>query len=244
MRFNSLLFASLAFAASTFASPHPVNTPTPAPATSPPTTSPPTTSPPAKPATPQVDPNTSCALSAGPAFTKTKEGLDAYMVCIKFMIGSIINDDPTHSQLIKASKWQLGQVRAKAADAHKANDDDPKWIRQDYFAAKLAFLDFEVDVTEEILNQGLPKYPWLGKALNWAQAKWNDMKGWWNKVWGSGAKGGKPGVPKKSATTAAAPSEKEAKQGNELLKMLSEKMEKAENHLKEMSSYELTRCEL
>jgi len=118
----------------------------------------------------------SVCQTAHQGYNKTRDAFAAFRNLELYILGSIINDDPTHSELQQAAKWAITQVPPLIAAAKALNDPDPKWERKEFISAKLAFLKFEMKYAQKLLNKGIPKMPWMGKAFNWAGAVWGKLR--------------------------------------------------------------------
>jgi len=160
MRFTTLIIAALATASSLLASP-----------------------------APRAEIAAECQASSSPAFDPTKTAFASFKNAELYMLGSIINDDPTHTELEEAAKWQLGQVKTQISKAQVSNNADSNWARKTWFKVKLGWLNLEIDIAETMLAAELPKFPWLGKLYQWGSKKWAAFKDAWKKFWH--IKGGK-----------------------------------------------------
>jgi hypothetical protein len=128
-------------------------------------------------------PNAACQSSASPAYDVTRQAFEGMKSARLYMLGAIINADPTHAELQEAAKWQLGQVRELMTKAYDANAKDSSFARREWFKIKLGWLKFEVSVAEGILAVGLPSLPWLGKLYEWSKKMLDDLKSAWKKFW-------------------------------------------------------------
>jgi len=214
----------------------------------------------------------SCSLNDSPAYAATKAAYDGFKNARMYLLGSIVNDEPTHSQLQAAAKWQLGEVQKAYDQAKAANNGDSKWARKEFYAAKLAFLEVEVKVSTALVNKGLPKFPWLGKAINWVQGKWKKIKELFQKWFGGKNDANKPAAtttpstPSKPATTAPvtapvttapvtattnstpvtaqAPTKALEKEANRFMDQQEVELTKLDDHINELETGDLDRCEL
>jgi len=135
--------------------------------------------------------------TASEAYNATRDAFKSFKNCQLYMMASIINDDPTHTELQEAAKWAIKQVPAAIKKASDLNDPDPKWARKEFIKAKLAFLKFEIKIANQMLTKGLPKEPWLGKAFNWAAAVWPKLRDLWETITGHHPPPSDPKNPKK-----------------------------------------------
>jgi len=212
MRFTTLIIAALATASSLLASP-----------------------------SPRAEIAAECKASNSPAFDPTKTAFEAFKNAELYMLGSIINDDPTHTELEEAAKWQIGKVKDQIAKAEVSNNADANWARKTWFKVKIGWLKFEIKVAETMLAAELPKFPWLGKLYEWGKKKWADFKDAWKKFWH--IKGGKNG----SATEAIWDSFGESDdsepsdpllsaQAKQVVDGLSGKVDEVDTHLKDLQT--------
>jgi len=124
----------------------------------------------------------SVCQTAHQGYNKTRDAFAAFRNLELYILGSIINDDPTHSELQQAAKWQITQVPPLIAAAKALNAPDPHWARKEFISAKLAFLNFEMKYAQKMLDKGIPKMPWMGKAFNWAGAVWGKLRDLWQTI--------------------------------------------------------------
>lgn len=137
---------------------------------------------------PSADP---CKSDVSPAFEQTKAAFEGLKNGVLFVLGSLMNAEPTHSELIEAAKWQMGEVERLRNEAKTANAADKSDSRRRFFSLKLNWLSVEVSVVNALIKAGVPSWPWLGKAYEWAKNAWSKLKGAWNsfvdkwkKFWG------------------------------------------------------------
>lgn len=199
----------------------------------------------------------SCALNDSPAYAATKAAFEGFKNARMYILGSIVNDEPTHSELQAASKWQLGEVQKSYDQAKSANNGDAKWARKEFYAAKLAFLEVELKVANKMVNHGLPKFPWLGKAISWAQDKWKKIKELFQSWFGGKSNGNGNAQTQNTATTAPAPapvstptnptpkpvSPKETREANQLLDQHEADLNRLDKHIQDLET-DMDRCEL
>jgi len=169
-------------------------------------------------------------IKDAPAFADTKKLFEGYKQVIMFAMGSIINDEPTHTELYEAAKWKLGKLDKLLKDAKDENKKDTNVLRRDYFAIKIGFVQFEMSAAATILSHKLPKLPWLGKIVAWAQDKWNKLKAAWEQFW-------HPDNKKPSAAPAPSNPAEVAKGVAEITKMDS-KLEQVDRHLAQLEAAE------
>ena len=179
---------------------------------------------------------TSCALSESPAFPSTKAAFEGFKNARLYIMGSIVNDDPTHTELMEAAKWQLGQVHKKLDEAVAANQGDAKLGRKIFYEGKLDFLKLELNIADKMVNHGLPKYPWLGKVINWAQGKWKKIKELWNKWFGGKSTDTPAATPAPTSSTIndQKPSSKESAEATAFLDSQDKELTKIEEHLEDL----------
>jgi len=184
------------------------------------------------PAPEKIDPD-SCSLKASPAYAKTKEAFAAFKAAQLYMMGAVINEKETHDELQEASKYQLTKVTKLIDEASTANGQDKRWLRKEFFVGQLKFLRLEVRVANKLLSKGLPSYPWLGKAVNWAKSKWQKLKDMWNQFW-SDEEAPKHDVPKDPQVV---------DKGVEMAETFDNKLEEVDARMEQIEG-ELDRCEL
>jgi len=162
MRFTTLVIAALATASSLLALP-----------------------------SPRAEIAAECRASNSPAFDPTKTAFESFKNAELYMLGSVINNDPTHTELEEAAKWQIGQVKGLITKAEATNNADSNFARKTWFKVKIDWLKLEIKVAETMIAAELPKFPWLGKLYEWGKKEWGSFKDAWNKFWHH--KGGKNG---------------------------------------------------
>jgi len=180
-----------------------------------------------------------CKMNDSPAYAQTKASFEGFKNARMYILGSIINDDPTHLELQEAAKWQLGEVQKSYDAAKAANDGDTKWLRKQFYATKLMFLKVEMGIANKMVNKGLPKLPWLGKVYNWVQGKWKKIKEWWEKLFGK--KDPKPaaGAPEKKKAVEVDGIEVDAtevSEGEWQARAHDSKMEAIDRHIEELDN--------
>jgi hypothetical protein len=143
-----------------------------------------------------------CAVSHSPAKAQVKEAFKAFKTAFTYMLGAIINANPTHDELQEAAKWQLGQTEEIIKTAKQALKLDVSEIRQKWYKLRLRWLSFKIAVSKKLLEQGLPSWPWLGKVVQWLKEKrdqlvkaWNDFKTKLGSWFGSGTTTPAPTTP-------------------------------------------------
>jgi len=199
MRFSFLLAAALAVVSSSLVSsspldlvlpdvnppvipPQEVNTPViPPPVTTAPVITTPVTTPVTTPST--TPSNLDCDLTRSPALNDTKKAFATFKNAVQYVLGSIINAEPTHTQLSGAATWAIGNAKKSIATARALNKGDPHFFRRSFIKGELIFLDSEIFVTEELIANGLPSYPWMGKAYAWIQGEITKIKAAWHSFW-------------------------------------------------------------
>jgi len=124
-----------------------------------------------------------CHSKHSPAKNQTALAYAAFKNAKLYMLGSIINAEPTHSQLQKAAEWQLNQTEKIFATAVGLNAKDENTIRRDWYKFKLHFLKTEMKIARYFLKKGLPSCPWLGKVYNWLKDQFEKVKAGWHKFW-------------------------------------------------------------
>jgi len=210
MRFTTLLIAALATATSLLASPAPV-----------------------------AEVAADCKASSSPAFDPTKTAFASFKNAELYMLGSIINDEPTHTELEEAAKWQIGQVKTQIAKAESINSADSNWARKTWYKVKIGWLKLEIDVADTMIAAELPKFPWLGKLYTWGQKEWASFKDAWNKFWhGHGKKGNKEAVMESfGESDEAEPSDPRlSAQAKQVVTNLSGKVDEVDAHIKELQT--------
>jgi hypothetical protein len=128
-------------------------------------------------------PQQPCQSSASPAHDITKEAFEMFKTAKTYMLGSLVNAEPTHTELQEASAWQLSQVKEKIGQASALNDRDTSFARREFYRVKLGWLKLEVNMATKMTAVGIPSWPWLGDAFNWVSTKWGNFVGAWNKFW-------------------------------------------------------------
>jgi len=187
----------------------------------------------------------SCAFKDSPAAVSTKAGFEGAKNLYKFILGSISQDDPIHSQLQKASVWQLGQVKKLYDQAITLNRADTKRVRKLFFATKLGFLKLEIAAADAMLKKGLPKFPWLGKAISWVQTQWKKLQEMFHNMLGGGDSGAKPASPSAiAAQGAVATQHEDASEAFHFLDEHEARLTELDQHLTELADENADRCEL
>jgi len=219
MRLSTLLFGIIAAATTVFAAPIETTT---APSTS-------------------TD-LSSCALKDSPAATSTKLAFAGAKDLYQFIFGSITQGDPTHSELEKVSAWQLGQVKKLYDQAIALNKGDTKKPRKLFYTAKLGFLKLEITTADAMLKKGLPKYPWLGKAISWVMMQWKKIQEVFHRMFG----GSKPATAGQSTVDEQGAMAMQQEDANEAIHFLDEqeaRLTELDQHFAELDNEENDRCE-
>jgi hypothetical protein len=135
-----------------------------------------------------AEPTPECK-SASAAYAKIREAYDTMRNTNLYMFGSIINEEPTHTELQEASKYMIDNVLPpQIEEAKKLNALDKKWARKSFIQSKVAFLEYEVKVAKKLLGKGLPKYPWVSDAIKIASDIFPKMQELWQLVKNKGKK--------------------------------------------------------
>jgi len=121
-----------------------------------------------------------CAANHSPAKNQTKLAFEAFKTAVLYMFASVINAEPTHSELQEAASWQLGQTQDIIKQALDVVIKDKSGIRRDWYTLKLRWLNFKVRVAKGLIGFGLPSWPWLGKVVEWLKKQVQTLKDKWN----------------------------------------------------------------
>jgi len=129
-----------------------------------------------------------CSTNRSPAQKQVVLAFRAFHTAKLYMLGAIINENPTHDELQEAAKWQLGQTEEIAKVAKDLNNRDRSAIRKGWYKSRLRWLRFKIKVARKLIERGLPCWPKLGKFVTWFKAKREKMRkrmDRWNKKLGN-----------------------------------------------------------
>jgi hypothetical protein len=117
-----------------------------------------------------------CYTNEAPAYAKTKEALTNLKNAYLYIAAALINANPTHDEMIEATRYTLDTVEKLERDAERLNVDDPKTLRRKYYQLKLDALRVKINIAHDMVYVGVPSWPWLGKSIEWLRTSWNKIK--------------------------------------------------------------------
>lgn len=125
-----------------------------------------------------------CATVHSPAKNQTTIAFQAFRTARLYMLAAIINEEPTHSELTEASKWQLGETLKLLKLAKRLNKHDQAHhgIRRKWYRKRHRWLNFKIKVAKKLIHHGLPSWPQLAKVMEWFKKRSGKTMAKWKKV--------------------------------------------------------------